>query len=172
MGPAPSGNGENPGKSAVAKVPVPIFSQPRNAAERLARCRFPNLTGIRFAIRVVYARKNVRIMILVVDNYDSFTFNLVQRLGEIDPSLDIQVHRNDQITVDEIEARRPSHLIISPGPCTPSEAGISVPCVERLAGQVADPRGLPGASVDWAGDRRDDRSCPAIDAWQDGPDLP
>jgi anthranilate synthase/aminodeoxychorismate synthase-like glutamine amidotransferase len=75
-------------------------------------------------------------MILVVDNYDSFTFNLVQRLGEIDPSLDIQVHRNDRITVDEIEMRRPSHLIISPGPCTPSEAGISVSCVERLAGKI------------------------------------
>jgi anthranilate synthase/aminodeoxychorismate synthase-like glutamine amidotransferase len=75
-------------------------------------------------------------MILVVDNYDSFTFNLVQRLGEIDPSLDIQVHRNDQITLDEIEARSPTHLIISPGPCTPSEAGISVACVQRLAGRM------------------------------------
>jgi anthranilate synthase/aminodeoxychorismate synthase-like glutamine amidotransferase len=75
-------------------------------------------------------------MILVVDNYDSFTFNLVQRLGEIDPSLDIQVHRNDQITLDEIEARSPTHLIISPGPCTPSEAGISVACVQRLAGKM------------------------------------
>jgi anthranilate synthase component 2 len=75
-------------------------------------------------------------MILVVDNYDSFTFNLVQRLGEIDPSLDIQVHRNDQITLDEIESRSPTHLIISPGPCTPSEAGISVACVQRLAGKI------------------------------------
>lgn len=75
-------------------------------------------------------------MILVVDNYDSFTFNLVQRLGEIDPSLDIQVHRNDRITLDEIEARSPTHLIISPGPCTPSEAGISVACVQRLAGKL------------------------------------
>ncbi|TVS16536.1 MAG: aminodeoxychorismate/anthranilate synthase component II [Planctomycetaceae bacterium] len=75
-------------------------------------------------------------MILVVDNYDSFTFNLVQRLGEIDPSLVIEVHRNDQITVDQIEGRQASHLIISPGPCTPSEAGISVACVERLAGKL------------------------------------
>jgi anthranilate synthase/aminodeoxychorismate synthase-like glutamine amidotransferase len=75
-------------------------------------------------------------MILVVDNYDSFTFNLVQRLGEIDPSLDIQVHRNDQITLDEIETRSPTHLIISPGPCTPNEAGISVACVQRLAGKM------------------------------------
>jgi anthranilate synthase component 2 len=75
-------------------------------------------------------------MILVIDNYDSFTFNLVQRLGEIDPSLDIQVHRNDKITVDEIAARLPTHLIISPGPCTPNEAGISVECIRRLAGQL------------------------------------
>jgi anthranilate synthase/aminodeoxychorismate synthase-like glutamine amidotransferase len=75
-------------------------------------------------------------MILLIDNYDSFTYNLVQRLGEIDPSLDLQVHRNDKITLDEIEARQPTHLIVSPGPCTPSEAGISVACVERFAGRV------------------------------------
>ncbi len=72
-------------------------------------------------------------MILVIDNYDSFTYNLVQRLGEIDGSLDIQVCRNDQITLDEIAARSPDRLIISPGPCTPNEAGISCACVERFA---------------------------------------
>jgi anthranilate synthase/aminodeoxychorismate synthase-like glutamine amidotransferase len=75
-------------------------------------------------------------MILLIDNYDSFTYNLVQRLGEIDPTLDLEVHRNDQITLEEIDARRPSHLIISPGPCTPDEAGISVPCVRRFAGKI------------------------------------
>ncbi len=75
-------------------------------------------------------------MILLIDNYDSFTYNLVQRLGEIDPSLDLEVHRNDQITLDEIEAKSPTHLIISPGPCTPNEAGISVACVERFAGRL------------------------------------
>ncbi len=75
-------------------------------------------------------------MILVIDNYDSFTYNLVQRLGEIDASLDIQVFRNDRITLDEIAARAPSHLIISPGPCTPNEAGISVACIERFAGRL------------------------------------
>jgi anthranilate synthase/aminodeoxychorismate synthase-like glutamine amidotransferase len=75
-------------------------------------------------------------MILLVDNYDSFTYNLVQRLGEIDPALRLEVHRNDQITLDEIQRRRPSHLIISPGPCTPDRAGISVPCVRRFAGQI------------------------------------
>ena len=60
--------------------------------------------------------------IVVIDNYDSFTFNLVQRLGEIDPSLDICVFRNDQTTVAEIAALGPTHVIISPGPCTPNEA--------------------------------------------------
>lgn len=75
-------------------------------------------------------------MILLIDNYDSFTYNLVQRLGEIDPSLELEVHRNDQITLDEIAVRRPSHLIISPGPCTPNEAGISVAAVQRFAGEI------------------------------------
>lgn len=75
-------------------------------------------------------------VILLIDNYDSFTYNLVQRLGEIDPSIDLEVHRNDQITLDEIAGRNPSHLIISPGPCTPREAGISVECVRRFAPSV------------------------------------
>ena len=75
-------------------------------------------------------------MILIIDNYDSFTYNLVQRLGEIDPTLDIQVFRNDEITVDEIAAKRPSHVIVSPGPCTPTEAGISVDCIQKLQGKV------------------------------------
>jgi anthranilate synthase component 2 len=75
-------------------------------------------------------------MILLIDNYDSFTYNLVQRLGEIDPSLDLRVARNDQITLDEIDRLRPSHLIVSPGPCTPNEAGISVACIQRFAGKV------------------------------------
>ena len=75
-------------------------------------------------------------MILLLDNYDSFTYNLVQRLGELDPTLAIEVHRNDQITVDEIVAKSPSHLIISPGPCTPNEAGISVQCAEHFAGRI------------------------------------
>jgi anthranilate synthase/aminodeoxychorismate synthase-like glutamine amidotransferase len=75
-------------------------------------------------------------MILLIDNYDSFTYNLVQRLGEIDPSLELEVHRNDQITIDEILSRRPSHLIISPGPCTPDDAGISLACVRHFAGKI------------------------------------
>jgi anthranilate synthase/aminodeoxychorismate synthase-like glutamine amidotransferase len=75
-------------------------------------------------------------MILLIDNYDSFTYNLVQRLGEIDPAIDLLVARNDQITPDEVEARRPSHLIISPGPCTPREAGVSNEIVRRFAPQI------------------------------------
>ena len=106
-------------------------------------------------------------MILLIDNYDSFTYNLVQRLGEIDPSLELEVHRNDQISLDEIEAKRPSHLIISPGPCTPDEAGISVPCVEAFRGQDSPAGRLPGAPVDRPGLRRQDRPRRPADARQD-----
>ncbi len=75
-------------------------------------------------------------MILLIDNYDSFTYNLVQRLGEMDPGLQIEVVRNDQITPEEVVAREPSHLVISPGPCTPSEAGISVACIKPMIGRA------------------------------------
>ncbi len=76
-------------------------------------------------------------MILIIDNYDSFTYNLVQRLGEIDPSLPMRVVRNDQTTVEAIAAQAGlSRIIVSPGPCTPNEAGISVECVRRFAGRV------------------------------------
>jgi anthranilate synthase/aminodeoxychorismate synthase-like glutamine amidotransferase len=72
-------------------------------------------------------------MILLIDNYDSFTYNLVQRLGENDPGVELEVHRNDQITLDEIAKKKPSRIIVSPGPCTPKEAGISVECIRRFA---------------------------------------
>ena len=75
-------------------------------------------------------------MIEIIDNYDSFTYNLVQRLGEIDPKVEIRVDRNDEITVDQILALKPERLIISPGPCTPNEAGVSVECVRKLAGKL------------------------------------
>jgi anthranilate synthase/aminodeoxychorismate synthase-like glutamine amidotransferase len=75
-------------------------------------------------------------MILLIDNYDSFTYNLVQRFGELDPKVDLQVHRNDCITVDEIEALAPTHIIISPGPCTPREAGISNEVLSRFAARI------------------------------------
>lgn len=75
-------------------------------------------------------------MILVIDNYDSFTYNLVQRLGELDASLDVRVVRNDQLSIGNIREMKPDRLIISPGPCTPSEAGISVEIVEKLTGEI------------------------------------
>lgn len=64
-------------------------------------------------------------MIFVLDNYDSFTYNLVQRFGEIDSTLEIKVSRNDQITIAEIESLNPERIVVSPGPCTPAEAGLS-----------------------------------------------
>ena len=73
-------------------------------------------------------------MLLVIDNYDSFTYNLVQYLGEL--GADVEVYRNDRITVAEIRDLAPSHIVISPGPCTPNEAGISVPVVRELGGEI------------------------------------
>ena len=75
-------------------------------------------------------------MILLIDNYDSFTYNLVQRLGELDPGIDLQVYRNDKITADQVGELKPSHIIISPGPCTPREAGVSNDVIQRFAGRV------------------------------------
>ena len=72
--------------------------------------------------------------ILVIDNYDSFTYNLVQYLGEL--GAEVEVHRNDAITLDEIAARKPDGIVVSPGPCTPKEAGISVPAIQRFAGEI------------------------------------
>jgi anthranilate synthase/aminodeoxychorismate synthase-like glutamine amidotransferase len=75
-------------------------------------------------------------MILLIDNYDSFTYNLVQRLGEMDPNIQLEVVRNDKITLDQVEQLRPSHIIISPGPCTPREAGVSNDVLRRFAPTV------------------------------------
>jgi anthranilate synthase/aminodeoxychorismate synthase-like glutamine amidotransferase len=71
-------------------------------------------------------------MLLMIDNYDSFTYNLVQYLGEIGVE-DMRVVRNDEVTVEEVEAMAPERIVISPGPCTPNEAGISVAVVKRLS---------------------------------------
>ncbi len=73
-------------------------------------------------------------MLLMIDNYDSFTYNLVQYLGEL--GADVEVHRNDEITLDEIKARQPEKLMISPGPCTPDEAGISMEAIKTFAGKI------------------------------------
>ncbi|MEK3719597.1 aminodeoxychorismate/anthranilate synthase component II [Paenibacillus sp. FSL H8-0034] len=73
-------------------------------------------------------------MILVIDNYDSFTYNLVQYLGELGEQ--VEVRRNDEIDLDGIEALKPDHILISPGPCTPNEAGISLALIERFKGKI------------------------------------
>jgi anthranilate synthase/aminodeoxychorismate synthase-like glutamine amidotransferase len=73
-------------------------------------------------------------MIFVLDNYDSFTYNLVQYLGEL--GAEVEVRRNDQVTVREVEQMRPERILISPGPCTPREAGISVELIRRMAGRA------------------------------------
>ncbi len=73
-------------------------------------------------------------MLLMIDNYDSFTYNLVQYLGEL--GADIDVYRNDKVTVDEITELNPKRIVISPGPCTPNEAGISVEVIQRFAGRI------------------------------------
>ena len=73
-------------------------------------------------------------MLLMIDNYDSFTYNLVQYFGELEQ--DVVVYRNDEITLEEISALKPRQIVISPGPCTPNEAGISVPLIKQFAGKV------------------------------------
>ena len=73
-------------------------------------------------------------MILMIDNYDSFTYNVVQYLAEL--QADVHVYRNDEITIAEIEQLAPEKIVISPGPCTPNEAGISVACIEAFAGKI------------------------------------
>ncbi len=73
-------------------------------------------------------------MLLMIDNYDSFTYNLVQYLGEL--GADVRVYRNDQITLQEIEDLKPAKIVISPGPCTPNEAGVSIDTIKQFAGRV------------------------------------
>jgi len=73
-------------------------------------------------------------MVFVLDNYDSFTYNLVQYLGELGE--EVVVRRNDQVAIPDVQAMRPTHIVLSPGPCTPAEAGISVELVRQLAGKV------------------------------------
>ena len=73
-------------------------------------------------------------MLLMIDNYDSFTYNVVQYLAEL--GAEVQVHRNDEITVEQIEALNPERLVISPGPCTPNEAGVSMDVILHFAGKI------------------------------------
>lgn len=73
-------------------------------------------------------------MLLMIDNYDSFTYNLVQYFGEL--GQEVVVHRNDQISLEQVEALKPDYLVISPGPCTPTEAGVSVAAIKHFAGKI------------------------------------
>ncbi len=73
-------------------------------------------------------------MLLMIDNYDSFTYNLVQYFGELGQS--VEVYRNDEIDLQKIAALKPKHIVISPGPCTPNEAGISIPLIHEFAGKI------------------------------------
>jgi anthranilate synthase/aminodeoxychorismate synthase-like glutamine amidotransferase len=83
-----------------------------------------------------FAPLQYRPMILLIDNYDSFTYNIVQRIGEMDATLDIQVHRNDKIDADTVEKLKPDHIIVSPGPCSPNEAAVSNDIITRFAGRI------------------------------------
>jgi len=75
-------------------------------------------------------------VILLLDNYDSFTYNLAQYLGEL--GCQVEVHRNDRISVEQIARRKPERIVISPGPCTPQEAGISVELIQKLGGKIQE----------------------------------
>jgi anthranilate synthase component 2 len=106
-----------PRREAAATIDFVRFSFARNAASDPAGMTRPP-------------------MIFVLDNYDSFTYNLVQRLGEIDARLEIRVARNDQVDIEEIEALAPERLIVSPGPCTPQEAGISKDVIAHFGPKI------------------------------------
>ena len=84
------------------------------------------------------------VKVVMVDNYDSFTYNLVQYLGEL--GADVTVVRNDQVTVEDIEKLAPDKIVISPGPCTPKEAGVSVDAILKFAGTHSYPGRMPGPS--------------------------
>src|SRR5262245_55330568 len=105
---------------AIDKQSV-VFANPDRDLELLARtgfscCAFPlsHVTPIRYRARP---------MVLVIDNYDSFTYNLVQYLGEL--KVDLEVHRNDQVTLEQVRALNPERILVSPGPCSPRESGLS-----------------------------------------------
>ena len=83
-----------------------------------------------------FTHRSSRIMLLLIDNYDSFTYNLVQRVGELDPSIKMRIVRNDKITVHEAAALDPTHLLLSPGPCTPKETGVCPQLIQHFRGRI------------------------------------
>ena len=104
-------------------------------------------------------------MVLVIDNYDSFTYNLVQYLGEM--QVELQVHRNDQISIEQIRALKPERILISPGPCSPRESGLSNEIIRTFGPQHPDVRRLPRAPVHRPRLRRQRRRQLPHDARQD-----
>jgi anthranilate/para-aminobenzoate synthase component II len=102
-------------------------------------------------------------MLLMIDNYDSFTYNLVQYFGELGET--VTTIRNDQATLAELIELNPDHVVISPGPCDPDQAGISLQVIEALCRKSANPRGLFGSPGDWTGIWRTNYSCPESHAW-------
>ncbi len=106
-------------------------------------------------------------MLLMIDNYDSFTYNLVQYLGELGET--IEVFRNDRITIEEIEEKQPERIVISPGPCTPLEAGVSIEVDKALCRKNPDTGGLPRPSVNRRCLRRRHNKGASPHAWQDFP---
>jgi hypothetical protein len=103
-------------------------------------------------------------MLLMIDNYDSFTYNLVQYFGELGE--EVLTVRNDEITLEEIATLKPERICISPGPCTPHEAGVSIPVLQQFRRQIADPWRMPRSSGNWGGVWRQGDSCAASHAWQ------
>ena len=103
-------------------------------------------------------------MILLIDNYDSFTYNLFHYLGEL--GAEVRVVRNDEITADEALALKPEGIVLSPGPCTPNEAGICLEVIEKADGRDADPGRVPGPSGHRPGLWRQHRARARADAWQ------
>ena len=103
-------------------------------------------------------------MILLIDNYDSFSYNLYQLIGAVYP--DIRVIRNDDCTVEEIEAMQPAALILSPGPGRPEDAGICIPAIRIFGRKASDPWRLSRTSGDLRGVWRNGHLCKAADAWK------
>ncbi len=103
--------------------------------------------------------------LLMIDNYDSFTYNIVQYFGEL--GAEVEVFRNDEISVADIAARTPDLLVVSPGPCSPAEAGISVAAIQHFAGKLPILGVCLGHQSDWRGLRRHHHPRPAAHARQD-----
>ena len=102
-------------------------------------------------------------MLLMIDNYDSFTYNLVQYLAEI--GQEVKVVRNDKISIEEVNKLNPQYIVISPGPCTPNEAGISLELIEAFKGKIPILGVCLRASIDWPGFWWKNYSCPNYYAW-------